>query len=138
MTSHPVERWHALIKSRDPRKVGTLLADDVVFYSPILYTPQRGKQITSMYLMAAFHVLLNDSFKYVHEITAERSAMLEFETQLDDTYVNGIDLMHFDDDENIIQFKVMVRPFKATQLLHDKMKAMLAQMPRFPGPIEGT
>ncbi len=127
--AHPVERWHALIAARDPSQLAALLAEDVVFYSPVLHTPQRGKQLTTMYLTGAFHVLLNEHFRYVHELTADGSAMLEFESKLDEIYINGVDLIRFDASGKITEFKVMVRPLKGIQTLQAKMRELLERLP---------
>ena len=123
---HPVERWHVLVKARDPAGLDALLADDVVFHSPVVHTPQRGKPITTMYLMAALQVLGNDSFTYVREVIGERDAVLEFTAEIDGIHINGVDMMRWNDANQIVDFKVMVRPLKAVNLLHQMMKAMLA------------
>ena len=124
---HPVQRWHRLIDERNPDGLDDLLADDVVFHSPIVHTPQKGRAITKLYLLAAFQVLANDTFHYVREVVSERDAALEFTTQIDGILVNGIDLIRFDADGRIIDFKVMVRPLKAIQLVHGMMRKMLEQ-----------
>lgn len=128
--SHPVERWHALVRSQDPTALADLLSESVVFHSPILHTPQRGRDLTTFYLTAAFHVLLNDRFKYVREVTSDDTAVLEFETEIDGIYINGVDLIRYDADGRITEFKVMVRPLKAMQTLHAKMAEMLTKLPK--------
>ena len=122
----PVASWHDLVARRDPRGLDALLADDAVFHSPVVHTPQRGKPIVKAYLGAALHVFGNDSFRYVRELRGERDAMLEFELELDGIAVNGIDLLRWDDAGRIVEFKVMLRPLKAVNLIHEKMAAMLA------------
>jgi len=121
MSQHPIEAWHALVHSHDPRGLDALLAEDAVFVSPVVHTPQRGKALTKAYLSAAFLVFFNPSFRYVREIQGPSDAMLEFETEIDGVLVNGVD---------IIQWKVMVRPLKAIQLIHERMAAMLAAKQR--------
>jgi hypothetical protein len=118
--------WHDIVRNRDASRLNEPLADDVVFYSPVIHTPQVGKQITTMYLAAAMHVLANDSFRYVREVVGETDAMLEFETEIDGITVNGVDMIRWDADGQITEFKVMVRPLKAINLIHEKMAAMLS------------
>ncbi|KZY59001.1 hypothetical protein A3742_07735 [Oleiphilus sp. HI0071] len=128
---HPasaVEHWHKLLASRDPSGLNTLLADDVVFYSPVVHTPQNGKPITSMYLSAAFVVFFNESFKYVRETIADDHAILEFQTVVNGIEVNGVDMISWNEQGQITEFKVMVRPLKAIQTIHEMMKSMLEKM----------
>ena len=127
--SHPtVESWHALLEKRDASDLDAILADNVVFHSPVVHTPQEGKPLTKLYLTAALHVLVNDTFTYVREVVGEDGAALEFKTEIDGIQVNGVDLMHFDENGKIDDFKVMVRPLKAINLLHGMMKQMLESM----------
>ena len=123
-----LERWHSTMEARDPAALDDILADDCVFYSPIVHTPQEGKAITTMYLTAAMHVLGNDSFRYVREISDDRQAVLEFEGENDGIKINGIDMFTWNEEGKIDSFKVMVRPLKAINLLHAHMKAMLEQL----------
>lgn len=118
-----------MVNDRDPALLEGLLADDVVFYSPVVHTPQIGKFLTSMYLTAACQVFLNDSFRYVREIVGDRDAMLEFEVEIDGVSINGADIVKWNDDGKICEFKVMLRPLKAVNLIHEKMKVMLAAIP---------
>lgn len=126
MESHPIARWHELVQSKNPSGLMTLLADDAVFVSPVVHTPQRGKLLTAAYLGAAFQVFFNPSFRYVREIVGPTDAMLEFETEIDGVQVNGVDIIRWNDAGQITEFKVMVRPLKAIQLIHERMAAMLA------------
>jgi len=136
-----VEKWYEVMKSNDMDKLDDLLAEDVVFYSPVVYTPQKGKDITKMYLMAAGGVFgeetkeeVSDSnkkqsnFKYIKEIIGEKSALLEFETEMEGIYVNGVDLISWNEEEKITEFKVIVRPLQAVNMLHQKMQTMLESM----------
>lgn len=125
MTDHPLEIWHGLVRSQDPSGLNDLLSEDAVFYSPIVHTPQRGRELTAMYLTAAFHVLFNPTFRYVREIVGASDAVLEFETEIDGIVVNGVDLIKWNDAGRIVEFKVMLRPLKAINLIHQKMAAML-------------
>ncbi|MDT0619621.1 nuclear transport factor 2 family protein [Salinisphaera sp. P385] len=123
----PLTRWHQLVAERDPSGLHALLADDVVFHSPVVHTPQAGRARTLPYLAAAFQVFFNDSFRYVREIRGERDAMLEFSVTIDDIAVNGVDIIRWNDDGRIVDFKVMLRPLKAINLIHQRMGAMLQQ-----------
>lgn len=130
MNQHPVETWHGLVKARDPNGLDALLAEDVVFISPVVHSPQHGKAIARKYLRAAFQVFFNPSFRYVREIVGPCDAMLEFETQIDGVLVNGVDIIKWNDHGKIIEFKVMVRPLKAITVIHERMAAMLAAAQR--------
>jgi hypothetical protein len=118
-------RWHDLVRSRDPRALAALLADDVVFHSPVVHTPQTGKAVTTQYLAAALRVFFNNSFRYVREVAGERDAVLEFEVEIDGIHVNGVDMIAWNAEGRITSFKVMIRPLKAINLIHQKMAAML-------------
>jgi len=113
--------WHEMVKSRELTRLDELLADEVVFHSPVVHTPQRGKAITTKYLNAALHVLNNEHFRYEREIVGAREAVLEFVTELDGIHVNGVDLIRWDDNGQIVDFKVMLRPLKALQVVMQKM-----------------
>jgi hypothetical protein len=126
MAANPIEIWHRLVVERDVAGLDSLLADDVVFHSPVVHTPQLGKAIAKKYLQAAFHVFFNPSFRYVRELNGESDAVLEFETVLDGITVNGVDMIKWNQAGQISEFKVMVRPLKAINLIHQKMGAMLA------------
>ena len=125
MTPSPLAAWHQIVREGNGSGIAALLADDVVFHSPVVHTPQVGKRITTHYLMAAVQVFFNPSFRYVREVVGERDAVLEFETVIDGITVNGVDMMAWNDDGLVTSFKVMVRPLKAIQLIHEKMGAML-------------
>ena len=125
MNEHPVAVWHRLVDSRDARGLDTLLDDEIVFYSPVVHTPQRGKALATMYLAAAVQVFGNPSFRYVREIVGESDAMLEFETTIDGILVNGVDVLRWNGAGRLVEFKVMLRPLKAIQLVHEKMGELL-------------
>ena len=120
-----IERWHRLVASHDPAGLDELLADDVTFESPIVYKPQVGRALARQYLHAALHVLDNEHFRYVNEWYGERSAVLEFETVIDGTTIQGVDLIHWNAADRIVRFKVMIRPLKAINLLHQVMARQL-------------
>jgi hypothetical protein len=125
MSENPIAIWHQLVNQRNAEGLDALLAHDAVFFSPVVHAPQVGKAVTKKYLAAAFQVFFNDSFRYVRELTSERDAILEFEVQLDGISVNGVDLIKWNEQGKITEFKVMLRPLKAVNLIHQKMAAML-------------
>lgn len=125
MDQNALETWHNIIRTRDASGLSELLADDVVFYSPVVHTPQIGKAITTMYLSAALHVFGNESFRYVREVVGESDAVLEFETEIDGIIVNGVDMIKWNSGGKITEFKVMLRPLKAINIIHQKMGELL-------------
>ena len=125
MAGNALDTWHRLVSTQDPSGLDTLLAEDAVFYSPVVHTPQRGKKLAALYLRSAFQVFFNPTFRYVREIVGASDAMLEFETELDGVLVNGVDLIKWNDAGRITEFKVMLRPLKAIQVIHQRMAAML-------------
>ena len=125
MTPHPIERWHALVEAQDLSGLDDLLAEDAVFFSPVVHAPQHGKAVTKAYLAAALQVFFNPSFRYVREIVGSNDAMLEFETTIDGVLVNGVDIIRWNASSEIVEFKVLVRPLKAINLIHQRMAALL-------------
>ena len=126
--THPIQAWHALLQSRDMAALHALLHDDVVFHSPVVHTTQRGKAKTMLYLAGAMQVLNNASFRYQREIVGQRDAVLEFATEIDGITINGVDMIRWNNAGQIVDFKVMVRPLKAINLLQQKMGDMLQAM----------
>lgn len=125
MDSEALSTWHNIVRTCDVGGLRELLADDVVFFSPVVHTPQTGKAITTKYLKAAIHAFANESFRYVREIVGESDAVLEFETEIDGIWVNGVDMIRWNSEGRITEFKVMLRPLKAINLIHQKMAALL-------------
>ncbi len=145
-----IENWHRHLRGDLPGGLDAILHEDCVFLSPIVFTPQRGREITKLYLTAASGTLGGESgtvtdavtaittdgadqaagrgFRYVKEILQGRHAMLEFETTVDGKYANGVDIITCDDDGMITEFKVMMRPLQAINAVHAQMKAMLDQL----------
>jgi len=138
-----LDRFFANIKGELEGGFDSLLHPDVVFYSPVVFTPQEGREITKLYLGAAGNTLPGDtpsgesgdrtdsddhSFKYTKTIASGHQAMLEFETTMEGKYVNGVDILTCDDDSMITEFKVMMRPLQAVNIVHQQMKAMLEKM----------
>ena len=125
MNEHPTAAWHRLVREQDAAGIAALLDEAVVFHSPVVHTPQRGRALVATYLGAAFSVFFNPTFRYVREIVGASDAMLEFETTIDGVQVNGVDVIAWNAQGRIVDFKVMVRPLKAVNILHQKMAAML-------------
>ncbi len=141
MIEHVVEEWHAYLRGELPGGLDGLLDDDVVFYSPIVYTPQKGKAITALYLQAAGQTLPGDqkagksgggdpprAFHYTKSVLAGDTAVLEFETTIGGKYVNGVDIIRCNDEGRIVEFRVMIRPLQAINLVHQQMAAVLERM----------
>jgi len=128
MAHETVKKWHAMLEAQDVSRLDGLLAENVVFHSPVVHTPQRGKALTTLYLTAAYQVLLGSGFHYVREVTNETDAILEFEAEINGIHINGVDMMHWNAAGKIDDFKVMVRPLKAVNLLHGLMAGMLEQL----------
>ena len=141
MIERVIEKWHAHLRGQLPGGLDDLLDDDVVFYSPIVYSPQKGKAITTLYLTAAGQTLPGDSndagastsgsggaFRYTKTVLDGDTAVLEFETTLEGKYVNGVDIIRCNDQGRIIEFRVMIRPLQAINLVHQQMAAMLERM----------
>ncbi len=129
-TRDNLKAWHDRMADKSEAALSAQLADDAVFHSPVVHTPQAGKPIVMAYLTAADTVLGNDSFRYVREIVDDDAnmAMLEFQLELDDIQVNGVDIISWNDDGKIQDFKVMVRPLQAINKVWDEMGKMLEKM----------
>ena len=146
MIEQVVERWHQHLRGELAGGLDGLLADDVVFYSPIVYTPQKGKAITKLYLEAAAATLPGDApatttsqgpdqgqregrgFRYTKQVLSGDTAVLEFETTVEGKYVNGVDIIRCDGDGRIVELRVMIRPLQAVNVVHEQMRAMLESM----------
>lgn len=128
MIENTIAAWHKLIEARDAVGLDNILAENVVFHSPVVHTPQTGKPITTLYLTAAMHVLNNDTFKYLREVISGNHAVLEFQTVIDGITINGVDMITWGKDGRITDFKVMLRPLKAVNLVHKMMGDMLQKI----------
>ena len=126
MIEQAIEQWHRVVAG-DLDVLADLLADDVDFYSPVVFTPQRGKAITSVYLRGAMQVLGGADFRYTKQVLAGCHAVLEFETSVEDKHINGVDIITCDDAGRISEFRVMLRPLQAINVVHQKMGELLAQ-----------
>jgi hypothetical protein len=147
MIEQVLEKWHAHLRGQLPGGLDELLDDDVVFYSPIVYTPQEGKAITKLYLQAAGQTLPGDTaasaapsrdagsgqtasrgFRYTKTVFTGDTAVLEFETTVEGKYVNGVDIIRCNDEGRIVEFRVMIRPLQAINLVHRQMAETLERM----------
>ena len=126
MSMTALDKWYGYIKSHDHAALWDLLHPDAVFESPVVHTPQRGREITFKYLSGAEKVLGGPGFVYTGEWRSDNGAVLEFEREIDGVKINGVDIIRFSDDGRIVHFKVMVRPLKAINLLHRLMGEQLA------------
>lgn len=127
MSSRTIETWLQLVTNRDAAGVEPMLAEDVVFHSPVVDTPQAGRSLTHQYLTAAFRLFDNGTFRYVREVVGARDAILEFQVEVDGVSVNGVDMIRWNEEGLIVDFKVMLRPMKAVKLMHLKTAALLQE-----------
>ena len=116
-----IDSWHTVFKSQEPDKLDKIIADNAVFTSPVVFKPMEGKEITKMYLFAAGQSFNMDKFKYIREVHDGTNSVLEFETFIDDISVNGVDMIKWNNEGKIVDFKVMIRPLKAVQKVQEKM-----------------
>ena len=123
-----IHKWHEVVNSDDMDLLGNLIAEGAVFSSPVVFTPMEGKEITMMYLHAAGQSFNMEKFKYTKEIHDGMNSVLEFETYIDDISVNGVDMIEWNEDGKISNFKVMIRPFKAVQKVQEKMVEALESL----------
>ena len=144
MIEETIARWHDFIRGKLPGGLDELLADDIVFLSPVVFTPQKGKDLAKLYLNAAGATFGGDDakkdatpdstkavgpgFRYVKEVLTHPHAVLEFETEVDGKYVNGVDIITCNDEDRIVEFRVMIRPLQAVNTLHARMARMLEMM----------
>jgi len=140
-----IEKWHKYLKGQLPGGLDEILDENVTFYSPVVYTPQEGREITKLYLSAAAGSLGGDpdedaassaaddgagpgSFRYTKQIAAGNQAVLEFESKIDGKYINGVDIIECNDEGKVIEFRVMIRPVQSVNMIHKQMASMLKKM----------
>ena len=116
-----IHKWHEVVESDDLKMLEEIIADNAIFSSPVVFKPMKGKEITMMYLHAAGQSFNMEKFKYTKEIHDDMNSVLEFETYIDDISVNGVDMIEWNEEGKICNFKVMIRPFKAVQKVQEKM-----------------
>lgn len=120
-----LEKWHQGLKSMNSNFLDEILDDSCVFTSPIVFKPIEGKEMSKLYLMGAGQTFDMDKFKYVRELVDGLDTVLEFETYIDDISVNGVDIIRWNEEGKIIDFKVMIRPLQAIGALQKKMSEAL-------------
>ena len=136
-----LKKWHDHLRGQLPGGLDELLDEDVVFYSPIVFTPQVGREVTKLYLRAAGQTLPGETsssdetstsregaFRYTKQVTSDDTAVLEFETTVAGKYVNGVDIIRCNDEGRIVEFRVMIRPLQAVNIVHEQMKAALESL----------
>jgi hypothetical protein len=139
MIDQVISRWHEYLLGNLPGGLDDMLDDEVVFYSPIVHTPQHGKEITKLYLQAAATSLVgigqsptpdaaDRRFRYTKQVLAGDTAVLEFETTVQGKYVNGVDIIRCNAADRIVEFRVMIRPLQAVHIVHEQMKTMLEML----------
>ena len=141
MIHQVLTQWHAHLRGELPGGLDALLDDEVIFYSPIVFTPQVGREVTKLYLRAAGQTLPGETsssdetstnregaFRYTKQVTSDDTAVLEFETTVAGKYVNGVDIIRCNDEGRIVEFRVMIRPLQAVNIVHEQMKAALESM----------
>ena len=139
MIHENIKKWHDQTHGKFPGGLDALLADDIIFYSPVVFTPQEGKELAKLYLMAAGNTfggdnakkggdLAESSFKYTKDGLSGNQAILEFETTIEGKYINGVDIITFNDEGKISEFKVMIRPLQAVNMIHMQMQRMLEEL----------
>lgn len=121
-----IQRWLRMLETGQTEQLDDMLAEDAVFYSPAVFTPQRGRALAVAYLSAAERMFAGTDFHYVETWFGDNSAVLQFAADVDGLSVEGIDMIHWNDDGKITSFKVMIRPFKALQGVIGKMAELLA------------
>ena len=123
-----IHKWHEVVNSDDLNALDNLIAEGAIFSSPVVFTPMEGKEITMMYLHAAGQSFNMEKFKYTKEIHDDMNSVLEFETYIDEISVNGVDMIEWNQEGKISNFKVMIRPFKAVQKVQEKMVEALESL----------
>jgi hypothetical protein len=121
-----IERWLRVIEDGQSAHLDDMLAEDAVFYSPAVFTPQRGRATALAYLQAAEQMFSATNFHYVEKWYGENSAVLHFAADVDGLSLEGIDMIHWNDAGKITSIKVMMRPFKALQAVIGRMAELLA------------
>ena len=116
-----IKKWHKVIETDNLELLNDIIADNAIFSSPVVFKPMEGKEITMMYLNAAGESFNMEKFEYTKEIHDGMNSVLEFETYIDEISVNGVDMIEWNEDGKISNFKFMIRPYKAVQKVQEKM-----------------
>lgn len=123
-----LDTWHKFVNERNIHELNSFISDDVTLFSPVVFKPIKGKFMVTMYLQAAAEIIANDSFKYVREVVDKQNAILEFETEINGLSVNGVDMLQFTKDGKLKEIKVMIRPLKGVNVVHQKMAEYLEKI----------
>ncbi len=126
MTFDTLATWHNIVSSSNIHDLDSLISEDCIFHSPVVHTPQIGKDLTIKYLSAAFKIFTNGTFEYVREVKNNNQAVMEFQLYINDIIINGVDIISWNAEGKIIDFKVMIRPLKAVKTIHENMGKILA------------
>ncbi len=124
----PLESWHQIVTNGETTILKEILDKEVAFFSPIVFKPQKGKAITTAYLKAAVNVFANSGFHYVKEMISEGEVILEFNAEIDGVLIDGVDIITWNEQGKITEFKVMIRPLRAIEKVGEKMKEQLEEM----------
>lgn len=123
-----LDTWHKFVNERNIHELNSFISDDVTLFSPVVFKPIKGKFMVTMYLQAAAEIIANDNFKYVREVVDKQNAILEFETEINGLSVNGVDMLQFTKDGKLKEIKVMIRPLKGVNVVHQKMAEYLEKI----------
>lgn len=124
--AHSLQRWHAMLAARDLNALPELLAPDAVFRSPMAHTPYPGAPVVSMILNTVIKVF--EDFAYHRELASADglNVVLEFSARVGEKQLKGIDMIRFNEQGQIVEFEVMVRPLSGLQALGEEMGRRLA------------
>ncbi|MEM7298122.1 MAG: nuclear transport factor 2 family protein [Bacteroidota bacterium] len=126
--NNPISSWHKVVELQDEKLLKSILHKEAIFYSPILFKPQKGRALVMAYLLSASKMFDGTEFHYVKELISDKEAVLEFNAEIDGIMVDGVDIITWDEEGRITEFKVMLRPLKAIEKVGEKMKAQLESM----------
>ena len=128
-TQQSIAHWHEMLANRDMSILNELLADDIVFRSPVAFNPYPGKPVVFFILSNVIQIFEN--FTYHREFYTEDglNVVLEFSANIGDKKLKGIDMIRFNEDGQMIDFEVMIRPKSGIEALATLMGQRMAQAP---------
>ena len=126
-TKQSLEKWHQMIQTGDMSSLNELLADDVVFRSPVAYKPYEGKHVVFFILTNVIQVFQDFTYHREFYTEDEENVVLEFSANVSGKSLKGIDMIRFNEQGKIIDFEVMIRPMNGLAALAEQMGARLAQ-----------